>query len=85
MAEIAYAKVGGPPVDWHGLKVIDLDTGAEIKRVVEVDAANGWLIRHSLNDKGLVYADPENPERVAQERIAGRFKILPPDGGLGNG
>jgi len=75
---ITYAKAGGPPDDWHGLRVFDLDTGAEIERVEEVNAAEGWLIRANLDERGYVYPDPEKPDEIARERIKGRFEIRRP-------
>lgn len=78
MTELTYAKTGGPPHDWQGLKVFDLDTGQEVLKVVEVNTAEGWLISYRLNDKGMVYSDPENPEYAATQRIEGRYEIRRP-------
>jgi hypothetical protein len=78
MGQITYAKVGGPPAYWQGLKVINLDTGQEVLDVVEVDAHEGWLISYRRNAEGHIYPDPENPEQAARQRVEGRFEIRRP-------
>jgi hypothetical protein len=56
---ITYAKVGGPPADWHKLQVRDLDTG-ELVEAVEVNTEEGWtVIRVGTTTK----------------RVEGRFQI----------
>jgi hypothetical protein len=40
---ITYAKVGGPPQDWHKLQVRDLDSG-DLVRAVEVNTEEGWAL-----------------------------------------
>lgn len=66
--EITYAKVGGPPANWHGLEVVDLDTGEIVRDVIEVDAVNGWLMRikipYTIHEEG-----------VMTERVTGNFEI----------
>ncbi len=76
---ITYAKVDGPPDDWFDLRIIDLDTGLELKDVVEVNAAKGWLIRATRNEAGELYVvgSGEGAE-IARERIGGRFEIRRP-------
>lgn len=74
MTDLTYAVVGGPPVDWHGLRVFDAD-GNEIENVVEVNAAEGWLIRCKVDENGNVYAEGDE---VARERITGAFTIKRP-------
>lgn len=74
MGQLTYAVVGGPPVDWHGLRVFDA-TGAEMERVVEVDATEGWLVRMKLDEHGHPFT--ENDE-VVTERIEGQFTIKRP-------
>jgi hypothetical protein len=79
MAEpITYANAGGPPANWHGLRIFDLESGQEVTQVVEVNTVEGWLIRYKLNEEGRLYLDPENPEQAARERLTGRFEIRPP-------
>lgn len=75
-APITYAKAGGPPDDWQGLRVLDLETGDEVDRVEEVNAAEGWLIRAKLNAEGMVYSDPDRPDEIARERLTGRFALI---------
>lgn len=67
---LTYAKVGGPPDDWCGLRVLN-EQGEEIDRVVEVNAAEGWLVRHKVKGGCLVVEG----EHVATERIEGQFTI----------
>jgi len=73
--EITYAKAGGPPHPWHGLRVFDLDTGKEIADVEEVDAGAGWLIRAKRDADGQLYLEGDE---IARERLEGRFQIRPP-------
>lgn len=75
---ITYAKVDGPPEDWRGLKVYDIARGAEVERVIEVNAAEGWLRRYRVNENGDMFLDPDAPARAAEERIEGRFEIRRP-------
>lgn len=75
---IIYAKVGGPPHDWQNVKIIDLDTGAAIDLVHEVNTSEGWLVRSKRNAEGSIYADPDGSGEVARERIEGRFEIRRP-------
>lgn len=44
--DCAYAKVGGPPDEWWGIHVFDLDTGEEILGVIEINCEEGFLVRH---------------------------------------
>lgn len=69
---IPYAVAGGPPDDWFGLSVFDR-SGNEIKNVVEVNVAEGWLIRHRLDNAGRSFV--ENDE-IATERIEGDFTVV---------
>jgi len=75
---ITYAKAGGPPDNWRGLKIYDLDTGKEVWDVEEVSAVEGWLIRMKRNEKGEIFIDPANGDEVAVERLEGRFEIRRP-------
>lgn len=73
--ELTYAKVGGPPDDWFGLTIIDLDTNAGVFGVVEVNTAEGWLVRHKRGTDGMIETAGDS---VVHERIVGRFKIVRP-------
>jgi hypothetical protein len=74
-----YALTGGPPDNWQGVRVFDLDTGLEVRDVVECNAVEGWLIRAKLNEEGEIYTVGEGDDaEVAQERIDGRFILVPP-------
>lgn len=75
---ITYAVVDGPPDDWRGLKIFDLDTGEEVDHVIEVNATEGWLIRYRKDERGYIFPDPDQPEEAARERITGRFQIRRP-------
>lgn len=72
---ITYAKVYGPPDDWSLLQIVDLDTGEDVRHVLEVNATEGWLVRACRNEAGMIYADPDKPDEIATERVAGRFEI----------
>ena len=72
---ITYAKVYGPPDDWNGLEVVDLDTGEKIENVVEANTEEGWLIRHKDDDDGRPTVINGT---IAMEKIEGRFKIQRP-------
>lgn len=74
---ITYAVVGGPPADWQGLKIIDLDTGDEVRDVVEVNTTAGWLIRAKRDASGSLMSHPQKDE-VERERLTGRFEIRQP-------
>jgi hypothetical protein len=76
MIMITYAKAGGPPDNWWGLRVFDLDTGQEVLDVEECNTDEGWLIRHKRDGKGNFYVDP-GTDKIASERVEGRFEIRP--------
>ncbi|GEM_PF-2759377 len=76
MSRITYAKAGGPPTYWRGLKVFDLESGREVTKVVEVNAAEGWLLRFREDERGQMFEDPNSPGHAAQERLSGHFKIV---------
>jgi hypothetical protein len=78
VSEIVYAKVDGPPDNWHGLRIIDLDTGQEVLDVIEVNAAEGWLISYKRNSAGNFFLDPAKPDEIARQRVEGRFEIRRP-------
>ena len=78
MKTLTYAIVGGPPEDWRGLVIVDLETGREVRDVVEVNSAEGWLIRFRRNEQGHVYLDPDRPDEAARERLTGKFEIRYP-------
>lgn len=72
---IFYAKSGGPPDDWEGLEIIDLDSSAFVPDVEECNVAEGWLVRAKRNADGQLYADGGD---FARERLTGRFAIVRP-------
>lgn len=73
---ITYAVVGGPPANWIGLRIIDLETGEEVDKVVEVDTRAGWVVRlASVNGEVLV---DYRRNRIFREAIFGSFEIRPP-------
>ena len=71
---LRYARVGGPPDNWQGLKIFNEETGAEIDSVVEVDCDLGFIVCHARNEDGEPFVDPQTGE-VVVERIEGRFRI----------
>lgn len=75
---LPHAKVGGPPDDWHGVRVVDLDAGQEVTEVIECNAAEGWLVRAASDANGCFVLDGEGDEtHIRYERVVGRFLILP--------
>lgn len=72
---ITYAKVGGPPDNWHEIEIIDLDSGKQLKGVVEVNTAEGWVIAYKDGPDGKPVIEGDE---VVKERIAGRFEIREP-------
>lgn len=79
---ITYAKVDGPPDNWRGIRIFDLDTGLEVSRVEECNTVEGWLIRAKLNEDGQIYTVGEGDDaEIARERVEGRFLIVPPKRG----
>lgn len=79
---ITYAVVGGPPDNWLGLRVFDIDTGLEIDEVIECNTVEGWLVRYKPGEDGLIYTVGEGDDaEAASERLEGRFLIVPPKKG----
>lgn len=76
MRNVTYAKVGGPPDDWCGIQVFDA-AGAEVSDVIEVNTAEGWLVRCRRNEAGILY-DPIMDE-IMTERLDGEFRIVLPE------
>lgn len=68
---LTYAKADGPPDDWMLLKVIDADTGEEITDVVEVNTAEGWLVRYVIDpETGSPVLEGEGDDlRIKTERV----------------
>lgn len=69
--DLIYAKVGVTP-DAHHLRVIDLDTGAPVNRVLEINTRQGWLVRHVTDGQGRPVRTGDG---LATERVAGRFRL----------
>jgi len=77
MDEITYAKVNGPPDDWYGLRIFDLNSGAEVGEVIEVNTAEGWLVCYAPDDDGVLRVD-QATGTAKTKRIEGRFEIRRP-------
>lgn len=73
--QITYAKVGGPPDNWKGLKVFD-SAGEEVKDVVEVDVTKGFVRRASRGLDGRF--EVKNGE-IQTEVVNGAFTIRLPE------
>ena len=71
---VTYAKAGVTPHNWMFMLILDRDTGDYVSDVEEVNAAEGWLIRHKRNAKGEFYLDERG--EIAKERIEGRFALI---------
>lgn len=76
---ITYAKVDGPPEDWCGLRVIDLQTGSEVRDVIEASTlfTCGWVRKLALGADGEPYLN-EAKDAIVEEVIYGRFEIRRP-------
>lgn len=74
MGQITYARVGGPPDCWRGLRVFNRATGLEVVEVVEVDTVEGYLIRNKRDLRGALVINAAG-DAVEQERITGDFEI----------
>ncbi|HEY3694206.1 hypothetical protein [Phenylobacterium sp.] len=74
IAPLTYAKVGGPPEDWWGLRIVDLDTLRDIDAVVEVDAKAGW-VRHYVRDADGTFRVTPKGDALLVKRTRGRFEI----------
>lgn len=76
MADLSYAKAGGPPLDWHGLRVFDVQTGREVRDVIEASTvfACGWVRKYRQGPDGRLFIEPGR-DRLAEETIYGRFEI----------
>lgn len=78
--ELTYAKVGGPPEEWMGLKVLDVTTGQELRDVLEVNTVEGWCVTLQRDARDhLVVAWIDGTPEPAQVRIEGVFKIIQPN------
>lgn len=64
----------GAPWDWFNVEVIDLDTGEKLNGVIEVNAAEGWLVRYARTANGDLKLDPTG-EYLVSERVEGRFEL----------
>lgn len=71
---ITYARAGGPPDNWMGLRVFNIDTGKEMLNVHEVDAEAGWLVQYVVVDEkaGTLMAVEG---QLVLERVDGNFRI----------
>lgn len=69
---IWYAKVDGPPRDWHRLKIWDLDRLRYVDEVIEANADEGWVLRYSRRDDGRLVVVGDELMRVQEH---GRFAI----------
>jgi hypothetical protein len=74
---ITYAKAGGPPDDWHGVRIFWRETGHELHHVVEVNAEQSWAIVNRLDEAGLPFLDPATGE-IARVTVYGALEIRRP-------
>lgn len=71
-----YACAGGPPHDWDRLEVWDLVEERLIPEVVEVNTAEGWLIRYAKGPDGKPIVDGTgNDAELRKEKVNGRFLL----------
>ena len=69
---ITYAKVGGPPTDWHSLEI--LLEGVAIKDVIEADVGAGWIRHFTRDDYGWIIERAEGGAVISTTH--GRVEIL---------
>lgn len=62
-----WAKAGVTP-EAHGLRIVDRNTGAEFKNVIEADADAGWIIKAVTDEAGFIVGDGDE---VRTERLEG--------------
>lgn len=74
MAEISFAKVGGPPANWRKL-VVHCD-GVELRGVVEADAVQGYAVRWRRDGHGRVMRMADG-SALEIERVEGMITIAP--------
>lgn len=68
---VTYSVFGGPPDDWRGLRVYDLETGNEVGEVLEVNVTEGWLVRYARNVEGSLMLDFDGD--LVTEKLTGKF------------
>jgi hypothetical protein len=71
-APLTYAKVGGPPKNWHKLEVLGPDGVTPMRDCIEVNTVEGWCIRCVRGDDGRLLT---NYGAIVHERIEGEFVI----------
>lgn len=74
--EITYARVGGPPEDWHRLRILDASGEDVPYPVIEVNTEEGWLRCHKIaaNGSGGRFLDGDG--KLAEQTVRGRFRIV---------
>jgi hypothetical protein len=71
-----YAVAGGPPHDWMDLEIWDIVQEQLVTDVVEINTAEGWLIKYALDAKGKPVLDgPANNPYLKKVKVHGRFMI----------
>ena len=70
---ITHAVVGGPPDDWHRLRIIDEDTGERTEGVHEINVQEGWFTRYRQDEDGTAVLNADGAPEY--ERVEGRFRI----------
>lgn len=72
MAEISFAKVGGPPANWREL-VVHCD-GVELRGVVEADAAQSYAVCYKGDGAGGFVRGADD-QAFELERVEGVIAI----------
>jgi hypothetical protein len=69
--DIDYAKVGGPPRDWHKIIVLDAATDQELDRVIEANATEGWVVRRVREGNRVSEQRTDMPIRIMRPPMTG--------------
>ena len=68
-AQFRRAKVGGPPVGWDHVEILDAKTGEKIDdRIIEADADEGWYVAYT--------DDPPVGGQLCTKRVERDIKIV---------
>ena len=70
--DLIYARVNGPPADYHNVEVCFEGKWSGDWDWVEVNADEGWGIRFAKDDKGQIIQEGNDAKR---ETIRGDFRL----------
>lgn len=70
-SDVDYAKVGGPPKDWRNLIILDATTDLELDRVIEANAAEGWVVQRVREGNRVSEQRTDMPIRIMRLPMTG--------------